>query len=118
MTIAATTTPTYFNWIADCIHEGYVWECPCGEHYRSMLDAAHCRKCRVYAPLFAGEWVHNIKTGEALGQMPTPNEMTIRLEEQAKLIEANRIAEEKRREEEAFWTHFFRWEDKAEALGF
>lgn len=32
----------------DAIGNGYVWECACGELYRTREHACTCRKCREY----------------------------------------------------------------------
>jgi len=40
------TTEDYYN---ECISEGYVYECSCGEVYDNLDYAIRCRKCRTYA---------------------------------------------------------------------
>lgn len=57
-----TTTETVEHWgihfqVMPCgrcacraasVIDGFVYECSCGEQYRSIEHARHCRKCRTY----------------------------------------------------------------------
>ncbi len=113
---------THSEYTTQAILDGYVWECPCGELCNSLLAASYCRKCRIYTPEFAGEWVSNIATGEVFGTVPTHEEMDRRLAEAAERELAERAtqlaAAKLELEEKIYWEDFFQWEDKAESLGF
>ena len=55
--------------------EGFHFECACGELYRTVRDAACCRKCRNYT--WAGYCTHVIdtRTNEVVhGRIPTEEE--------------------------------------------
>jgi regulator of protease activity HflC (stomatin/prohibitin superfamily) len=72
MTIIAEETNTYFN---QCIADGFVYECACGEMFRTIDHAATCRKCRNYT--WAGYCTHvtDVRTGEVVyGRRPTEEE--------------------------------------------
>jgi len=72
MTIIAEETKAYFN---QCIADGFVYECACGELFRTIDHAATCRKCRNYT--WAGYCTHvtDIRTGAVVdGRRPTEEE--------------------------------------------
>jgi len=72
MTIIAEDTKAYYN---QCIADGFVYECACGEMFRTIDHAATCRKCRNYT--WAGYCTHvtDVRTGAVVdGRRPTEEE--------------------------------------------
>ncbi len=56
----------------DAIADGYVYECSCGELYKGLFGAAHCRKCRTYCVFGYCTHVTDIRTGEVVwGEVPS-----------------------------------------------
>ena len=54
-TMDKATKPAAPAYIVAAAKEGFVWECSCGELFRTADAARTCRKCRYYAPERAGE---------------------------------------------------------------
>lgn len=54
-TMDKATKPAAPDYIVAAAKEGFVWECSCGELFRTADAARTCRKCRYYAPERAGE---------------------------------------------------------------
>ena len=81
---------------ADAITDGYVYECSCGELYRSVASAIHCRKCRVYDVFGRCTHVTDLRTMEVVaGRVPSQEEYrqaameaTARWEEERKELDA------------------------------
>jgi hypothetical protein len=58
-----TLNPDYRT---SAIADGYIYECSCGELYRAVGVAKHCRKCRTYTERGMCTRVDNIETGEVV----------------------------------------------------
>ena len=60
---------------ADAVADGYALECSCGELYRSVASAIHCRKCRNYCVFGRCTHVVDIRTMEVVaGRVPSQEE--------------------------------------------
>ncbi len=76
----------------DAIADGYALECSCGELYRSVASAIHCRKCRNYCVFGYCTHVVDIRTGEVVaGKVPSQEEYR-----QAAMAAAARWEEERK----------------------
>ena len=49
------TKPAAPDYIISAAKDGFIWECSCGELYRTEQAARCCRKCRYYTPDRAGD---------------------------------------------------------------
>jgi hypothetical protein len=58
-----TLNPDYRT---SAIADGYIYECSCGELYRVLDAAKHCRKCWTYTERGMCTRVDNIETGEVV----------------------------------------------------
>ena len=129
MSNSTSSLPTY---VINAIAAGYSFECPCGELLRSIAAARTCRKCRSYSH-FGGRYVINAATGELVyGTLPSEQEVAeANAREEAREaadrayqaeMDSRRASEEAKvlaaRQEEAYWTKFFKWDTEAESLGY
>lgn len=94
----------------------YIFECSCGERFKTVLIASACKKCRKYSVWGYTKYVVNTQTGEVVhGEMPSDEEYAEaaaaaeqRWAEEAREFEAMIEAEQERRvaaeaEFEAWW---------------
>lgn len=121
LTLVTSTTGNYYT---DCIAEGFVYECSCGEMYNDADVAYHCRKCRNYCVFGYCTHVTDVRTDKVvLGRVPTQEEYkAAQLEaaarwEEERLELAQLMAEDQaaRKEDEEEWEVY---ETKAEEAGY
>lgn len=90
-TTTTTTTETVEEWgihfqVMPCgncacraalVIEGWIYECSCGEHYQSVMDARRCRKCRTYTDEGLCTEVVNVATEATVWEIGVywPNEL-------------------------------------------
>ena len=68
-------TSTHSSYIVAAVADGYFFECTCGELYKTVESAAHCRKCRTYSIWGYCKYVTEILSGVVVhGELPTPEE--------------------------------------------
>jgi hypothetical protein len=72
----------------------YIFECSCGERFKTVLIASACKKCRSYSVWGYTKYVVNTQTGEVVhGEMPSDEEYA----------EAAAAAEQRWAAEQAEW---------------
>ena len=55
-----TSKPKAPDYISAAVKDGFIWECSCGELFRTEAHARSCRKCRYYAAEQAGDQPTNV----------------------------------------------------------
>jgi len=59
-------------------NQEYPFECACGENFRMIHHARHCRKCRHYTAFGHCTHVTDLTTGQVVwGEEPTPEEYAL-----------------------------------------
>ena len=78
----ATTENTASSFAADCIAEGFPFECSCGEQFTNVYAASTCKKCRTYSVWGYTKYVTDLRTGEIVyGAEPAEGEFEAALAE-------------------------------------
>jgi hypothetical protein len=86
--------PTYTN--PNSITRGFIFECSCGERFKTIQHAAWCKKCRTYSVWGTTKYVINIETDEVVyGEIPSDEEYQIASDEAEKRWEEERLELEK-----------------------
>ena len=92
--MAITNLPSYTN--PNSITRGFIFECCCGERFKTVSSASVCKKCRTYSVWGTTKYVINIETDEVVyGEIPSDEEYQIASDEAEKRWEEERLELEK-----------------------
>ena len=72
--MAISNLPIYTN--PNSIARGFVFECSCGERFKTISSASVCKKCRTYSIFGSTRYVVDLRTDEIVyGEEPTEEEI-------------------------------------------